>query len=1038
MTKNNFLIKIITLLLITSVSLFAVDEIITWGYGRQLHDILRAIQSMTGNSNDAFVKIVTIIGLFVVVFRITSSGNADYMSIAKFLVMATFVVNMFWTQQREFVIRDKVNNFVSPAVLSIPPGIGYTFSFFSRLEEGVGEKFEAAFSTPNSISYQKAGLGFMMSAHLGMDTATIIKPELTQTFNAYLDNCLLNSALMNNQDLSYLLKSKDLYNDLAIDEAWLTPVYTSSGNPVMKQCLDAWSDIQIMLSGSQDQIISQFASSFGQISATDVTGKLGDVAKTLFNNTGTSAQAYINQMALLNMYNSGLQAVALSTGGSMSNIAVASAVRDASTQQSWLHTGLQAKKTLPLQKAFLTMISTVLLLLMALYSIALADFSGITQMFKLLITFSLWTPLAIVINYMTYTTIEAVTSGITANDLPSILTKVAISQETSGYLAFLGYAITLVTAMAFTIVMKSTQGFVQATMASMQGAGIQQATGIGAQGLVSTNNVTTGNRSFDNHSQNSNTMYSRSVDRAALSGVSMMEGGGGNLNYNNSLGTNQRVSDNGMVSATFKGDSAANVSMNGVNLGRMSESVGERVEQTKQALESASKSISVARAESLGHEFSSRTTQSSMERTAKERGLNSDEAQTVRKGYEESTRNAYDKAVDTLEKKGLVKSTNGRLYVDGHLGGDGKILGGKVGVSGEKSLSAFQNSEASESTKAAFESAYRQHLSREIDHRMSTSDAFRHSVEKSFGHDISSGQSASNSKNYTEAKSWQETQTQIESLNKFSAKSSESSTELNTAIAERIARAEKAYTQEQKMDLWNDVREHQIKGSDKYKNTIDNAVSDELKSRGVNISRPTEGQQSFTDPHELKDAIKKEASTIHKEATGISKTPNAGLMDDKKEMGELRGSFANNTTNLNPNPKTATQLQNSVLENKNSLFEASNDRLSTNPVSMGVMAGRETIGDFVDPVTKLGGQALTYMHNSTPQGNNNSEYMRSVVNGGADNTNIPSGRGGFEDLLGKKGDKTVVVQETTNPRAKVDTEAIRRARTESKERSKEK
>ena len=97
-------------------------------------------------------------------------------------------------------------------------------------------------------------------------------------------------------------------------------------------------------------------------------------------------------------------------------------------------------------------------------------------------------------------------------------------------------------------------------------------------------------------------------------------------------------------------------------------------------------------------------------------------------------------------------------------------------------------------------------------------------------------------------------------MNKFSATSSESSTELNTAIAERIARAEKAYTQEQKMDLWNDVREHQIKGSDKYKNTIDNAVSDELKSKGVNISRPTDGQQSFTDPHELKDAIKKEAS----------------------------------------------------------------------------------------------------------------------------------------------------------------------------------
>ncbi len=946
--------KLLFLFSILALPVFAAEEILTWGYGEQMYELLVPVGLMSGNANDPIVKLVLALGLFIFFIKNGMNGNGmDVIAIFKYIAVSLTVITLFWSSKNEYIVRDKTNNYVSPSVVQLPIGIGTTFSLFSQLEDAIAKKFEDSFSTPNSINFRNAGLGFSMSAHLGLSTDTVLTDSTyMRSFTEYMDNCYWNDVLVNNRDVGADKASPNLATALRVDAAWLTPIYSGSTSTLMS-CQDAWSTLMADLPAQTSKSVEIMAKGYAMSSAS-YFGKVGDVAQTLFKNSGITSQQYITQMALMNAYNSSTEAVAMATGGSASNIAVAQAVTQASTKAGWAQAGIQAKNTLPIQKAFLTMISVVLLLLMALYSIALADFKGILEVFKLLFIFLMWTPLAIVINHMMYSRLENIFSGYTSMDLPNLLTSQILTNQASSYLAFLSYAVTLVTAMSFMLVSRSTTAFVQQANTAMS-MGVAEGARAASTGDLSMNNTNVGNSNVRNDTRDSRSMHGQRYDATYTYGSSMKEGSSGRqFDSVNNENIHQSRSNDGLVSASFgKDGTAENVQLAGMSLSRFSQGLGQSLAQNKQSAETTLESLNVDKAKTLAKDFAMRDTSSSSSRTTQEHGITKEESVAVRKNVEESERKSFDTAMEQLEKTGMVKSVNGRVFVEGSAGAKFEFgpasVGAKAGVSGDKSYSAFMNSEASESAKAAFSKTYNESLNHEIGKRLSTNDTFRTAVEKTHSYDLTHSQNANESEGYRISQAWNKTQTEINSLSNFQNLNNEQMRDLNTAVLNRIAQNSGANTEDAKMKLWADIRHSEVvSGDGRYKDAIDTALGQELASRGINLGF---SKQSVLDSIEGMDM-----QGAHNNLTGQVATIDDGSARLQSEKPNVHADI------LNPDSlKTALKSETlpssqgvdvniAQLKGDIGAFKVeANDKLSSNPVTNAGKAAYYTAKDFVSP-----------------------------------------------------------------------------------------
>lgn len=835
--KNIF--KIILFVVVLTTPLFAVDEIFTWGYGRQMHDLLRAVAALTGSTNDSLIKTAVGIGMLVLTLRLAANGQNAFMDIIKFIGMTIFVTQLFWTQKGDFIVKDQTNNFLSPAVLQLPYGVGMTFSLFSKLENGVGQAFETNFSTPNSISYQKAGLGFMMSAHLGMDSLTTSDPSLVKTFNEYLDNCLLNSAAMGNLDISNLKSSTDLINALEVNEAWLTPVYTGTAAGVMMDCKGAWGNIKARIPGDASNGVSVFAKSFGQLSAGDVTSKLGDVAQTMFGNAAISSSSYINQMSLMNMYSEGMQAVALSTASDLSAVATASAIAQSSTKAGWIQAGLQAKRTLPMQKAFLTMMSVVMLMLMSLYAIAIVDFSGIKQMFQLLFVYTLWTPLTIVINYLMYSTIESVASGMTGNNLPTLLSKAAISNETQSYLAFLGYAVALVTGMAFALVTKNGYSFAQAvSSAGMSASSLKAAETAGGLGSFSHGNVGIQNTSVGNTSKFGMSYYGNEIAGQG-DGYSISIAGGIMQTSSAHSGTHRTTKGGGIVDATFEGNKATDVSVKGLNakdiINDYSKSLSESISDTKTVIDSTR----IAAADTISSAWRSAKTESDKTAVAKSFGLSYEKAETISKAVEEAEAVGYKEAQAKTSTNSKINYTGSSVTLNSGVG-TGKLGGGIVKANLDASLYTGNKEEntdsTSNSTQNTFDKTVKETKSKVLADAIRTNESLRKDIEHSLTTSLTTENSKTHSDTYELAKTFQAAQTKNEVLQMQESLVAGVSQNINVATFERLAEKHGADTADKKADLWEKMRnEIVLHGNQATMAEFKEAATEIMKERGLEI-----------------------------------------------------------------------------------------------------------------------------------------------------------------------------------------------------------
>ena len=60
------------------------------------------------------------------------------------------------------------------------------------LEDGIMAKMELYFSTPDSLSYRQAGLGFTVGTQMEIMRTNIIDANLKKTFEDYILNCKID------------------------------------------------------------------------------------------------------------------------------------------------------------------------------------------------------------------------------------------------------------------------------------------------------------------------------------------------------------------------------------------------------------------------------------------------------------------------------------------------------------------------------------------------------------------------------------------------------------------------------------------------------------------------------------------------------------------------------------------------------------------------------------------------------------------------------------------------------------------------------
>jgi conjugal transfer mating pair stabilization protein TraG len=464
--------KFIFLIITFTLPVFAVDAIYTWGYGEDVKNILTSMKFLTSNST-WLISTAIMVGILMVAYKETQEDNTQ--KIAKVIFIALVASQLFFHSTKDYMVEDEVTN-QAFAVTDVPVGVGELFSIFTSLERTLTLAFESAYSTPNSLSYSKAGLGFSMAAHLATNNAMFIDGNAHETFMEYTTNCIA-SGMLDGQIDRNLIASEDILSNLQVT-GFETIVYKSDGSFEQMSCQDAYNNyiIPSFNNESNDYIQNRLAAQMSLEPAVVETG-LQDTS-TLFFGVSKSGKDYVMQQMSKNMLKKGLQVMAMTTGGDAQALAYGSAVSSATMENQWQQSGIMAQSTLPMIKAYLTSVVLAMTPILALLAIMFSDWKYIKMVITLLITLMLFSPLASIINYLMYLKLEEVIPTISKGLWMPMLAMRDINSQIYSYLNFLGYAAMSIPLLAYSLVKASEMGFVN--FMSGMGGSISGAANAGA------------------------------------------------------------------------------------------------------------------------------------------------------------------------------------------------------------------------------------------------------------------------------------------------------------------------------------------------------------------------------------------------------------------------------------------------------------------------------------------------------------------------------------------------------------------------------
>ncbi|ABB44084.1 hypothetical protein Suden_0805 [Sulfurimonas denitrificans DSM 1251] len=485
--------KLFLFFILFSVSLFAAESsIYTWGYGELFYRVLQAV-TILSQDNYIFKSAVAIGGFLLMIKNTVSGASSSDMAVTmgKYLFTITLIIGLFSTSTKRYIIEDEVTN-QTFIVNNVPIGIGETFSLFTNLERNLARGFQSAMATPNSLNYTDVGLGFTMAAPLNVKSLIAADGHTRRTFNEYMGNCIFSAIAMNEISADIINFSTILKADLKVT-GYLTPYYsTANPNGIDKQCEDVWellvnTDIRQQL----DVLEPLLAQEMG-ITQDKYQGAMAATSQLLFS-TSKNSKDYLMQQTLINMTKDGIKATALAAGGDVQALAYASAAAEANQQQTLMTMGKMAQKNLPLYKAILTVLVLGIFILLVLLSVIYGDLGHIKMGFTLLFAMILWTPLAIILNAMTFITIESQLIWPQVDGGLTFFRTHKMHEDLALLIALIGYVGTMIPVLAYSIAKKSEQGFVS----FFSGAGaVANSSASSAAAQTASGNISVGNSSL--------------------------------------------------------------------------------------------------------------------------------------------------------------------------------------------------------------------------------------------------------------------------------------------------------------------------------------------------------------------------------------------------------------------------------------------------------------------------------------------------------------------------------------------------------------
>lgn len=405
-------IKILLLLLTTSLQLFAgvSGEIFTSGYHELVVNTLNALSGLAASNNEPLIKIASAIGVLIMSIKIIFNQNSR--NIAGFEVLKTgafilaiqaLFISAPDDDKHAYAVIDRIS-LQTTEVRQIPKGIGEFLSLFTTLEDGIMEKMELYFTTPASLSYRQAGLGFTVSTQMDIMRSNIADTNLKKTFYDYILNCKVDGDFSTgNQNLQYLLSAEgtNILTHLATDRSSLTMVYSSTDpEGEVVSCKDAWNNtIKTALNTEALNNQASIAKARGLLSQTFANDVALSNMITGSNSATISARDQLASAIARNATLDSVKKVATFNGVSDSMLTKQLSISEISMTNSSILANYQAQQTIPVLKALCTAFIVVISWLIGILAIATMNAGYVKFLIVLNVWLMLWSPLFQILNF---------------------------------------------------------------------------------------------------------------------------------------------------------------------------------------------------------------------------------------------------------------------------------------------------------------------------------------------------------------------------------------------------------------------------------------------------------------------------------------------------------------------------------------------------------------------------------------------------------------------------------------------------------------
>jgi conjugal transfer mating pair stabilization protein TraG len=405
-------------------------EIYTNGYHELVANTLNAVGGLAASNNQPLIKIASALAVLIMSIKIIFNQNSRQIAGFEILKMGAFILGiqaLFISapddDNHAYAVIDRIT-LQTTEVRQIPKGIGEFLSLFTTLEDGIMEKMELYFTTPNSLSYRQSGLGFTVSTQMEIMRTDIASNFLKKTFYDYFLNCKVDGDFSTSaQNLQSILSEEgiEIITSLGTDKTNLTLVYTDA-NPdgEVKSCKSAWNDIKNSLGTEAYNHQEAYAKARGLLSTTYASKIAMSNLITGSASATVTAREQLESAIARNATIDSIKKVAAFNGVSDSLLTKQLSISEISMTNSSILSNYQAQGTIPILKALCTAFIIVLSWIVGILAIATMNTQYIKFVIILNIWLMLWSPLFQVLNYaidiMVDDALQLYGNGINANN----------------------------------------------------------------------------------------------------------------------------------------------------------------------------------------------------------------------------------------------------------------------------------------------------------------------------------------------------------------------------------------------------------------------------------------------------------------------------------------------------------------------------------------------------------------------------------------------------------------------------------------------